>query len=273
MGDEDYTAHGFASYNKRPTGGAPTLVGNWQEERSLKDMTGVTRYETWARHEGEHECGQPAYATRQDKASDMLTRPRVIDHSDALNAANWHSVQTVSYLDPKQRPQLVGYKDLEKMGPRERREYEAMMAEAANLPDEVQYTLTGRPAMPVKDSTYMAHFDEKDMTGLMIGSRVIKDPDGRPAQRDPTFLAETQICPRPNVDRIMKEPGTLAGATKTTRLPNDDVPVTVYSEAVATGKYGDTYNGTRPMASTGPFNKYSNFSKPMGEYNKVVIDE
>eukprot|EP00798_Chlamydomonas_sp_ICE-L_P007565 gene7565-718_t len=274
MADDDYTAHGFASYNKGyPIDGAPTLVGNWTEERSLQDMTGVTRYETFLKPEGEPQVGDSPYATLGKGAPDMLTRPRVIDHLDNQHPANWSSVKTVSYPDPNARKDMAAYTDLDKLGPRARREMEAMLAEASDLPDAVQHTLTGKPADRVMDSTYRAHFDEKDSTGLMIGTRVIKDRDGRPAQRDPTFLAETQICPRADVDRYMLEQGTMAGATQTSRMRDPNIPVTIYSESVATGKYGDTFNATRPMEKTAPFNKYANFSKPMGEYNKVVVDE
>jgi len=38
-----------------------------------------------------------------------------------------------------------------------------------------------------------------------IGTRVIKDRDGRPAVRDPTFLAETQIMAKGNADRILSK--------------------------------------------------------------------
>ena len=31
--------------------------------------------------------------------------------------------------------------------------------------------------------------------------------------------------------------------------------------------------GTRPIAHTAPFNKHTNFTKPMSAYDKVVIDE
>ena len=36
-----------------------------------------------------------------------------------------------------------------------------------------------------------------------VGARVMRDPDGRPAQRDPVFLAETQIVKKPLADRAM----------------------------------------------------------------------
>jgi hypothetical protein len=35
----------FTGYNKA-NNNATTLVGNWQEERSLADLTGIARYET-----------------------------------------------------------------------------------------------------------------------------------------------------------------------------------------------------------------------------------
>lgn len=38
---------------------------------------------------------------------------------------------------------------------------------------------------------------------VRIGTRVIKDRDGRPAVRDPTFLAETQIMSKGDADRIL----------------------------------------------------------------------
>lgn len=191
-------------------------------------------------------------------------------------------------------------------------------------------------------------------------STVLQDRDGRPAVRDPTFLAETQLIPKANCDRIMKPQATLAGAwhvgtskgkgkgkgalpdkqivlkvncdrimkpqatlagawrvggkqgkggcdligssetashfnqalktmlktlcpppvttpttgaTETVLLPNPDIPITVYSEAVAKGTYGGNLTGTRTMSKVSPFNKYTNFSKPMSEYNKVVVDE
>lgn len=38
--------HPFTAFNKGDgLVGAPTLVGNWQEERALQELTSVTRYE------------------------------------------------------------------------------------------------------------------------------------------------------------------------------------------------------------------------------------
>lgn len=70
-----------------------------------------------------------------------------------------------------------------------------------------------------------------------VGAKVMRDHDGRPAVRDPTFLAEANLIPKQRADRVM--PGAqMAGATLTGRLPDPSVPVTIYSEAVANNTYG-----------------------------------
>eukprot|EP00195_Chlamydomonas_chlamydogama_P015010 CAMPEP_0202909992 /NCGR_PEP_ID=MMETSP1392-20130828/50783_1 /ASSEMBLY_ACC=CAM_ASM_000868 /TAXON_ID=225041 /ORGANISM="Chlamydomonas chlamydogama, Strain SAG 11-48b" /LENGTH=274 /DNA_ID=CAMNT_0049599937 /DNA_START=124 /DNA_END=948 /DNA_ORIENTATION=+ len=270
---EDDIPHPYTNYNKTPVDTAPTLIGNWVEERALKEATGTTRYETWVEKPTPSQTQTSIFATRQDRGVDEPTHPRVIEHSEQTDKANWTTMYRNTYQTPKDRPLLQDYKQLSNMGPRERRELEALMREAEQLPPEVMHTLTGPPVPQTLDSTYRAHFDEKDQTGLMIGARVMKDPDGRPTRRDPTFLAETQIMQKSNADRILKEEAVAAGATQTLLLPNPDIPITIYSESVAGGQYGSTFNGTRPMSNVLPFNKFTNFSKPMSEYNKVVIDE
>lgn len=56
-------------------------------------------------------------------------------------------------------------------------------------------------------------------------------------------------------------------------LPSPAVPITLYSEAVASKTYGGTFAGTAALNAVSPFGKATNFSKPMGEYSKFVIDE
>lgn len=295
MADYDYepTPHPYTSFNKQPHD-APTLVGNWQEERSLKEVTGITRYEPWtekgARDRSE-DLQNSVYTTRQDHAKQAQTFTRTVEHTQQTHPGNWASVTQISYQDPVTKPKLMEYKAVAP-GPRERKLMEAMMAEAKQLPADLEYSLTERsldpngtardlPAPyrhhnvpPTLDSSYRAHFDEKDMTGLMIGTRVIKDADMRPAVRDPTFLAETQIMPKADCDRILNQQAQASGATQTILMPDPNIPITIYSEAVAKGTYGEgSFSGTRTMSKVSPFNKYSNFSKPMSEYNKVVVDE
>ncbi|KAJ9525613.1 hypothetical protein QJQ45_003375 [Haematococcus lacustris] len=111
-----------------------------------------------------------------------------------------------------------------------------LQAEAADLPPEVEATLTGRDVEPTLETTYQAGFQAHDLTGLTLGAKVMKDRDGRPAVRDPTFLAETQLVPKHLADRVFGDAAVAAGATQTVVLPNPDIPITLYSEHVATHK-------------------------------------
>ena len=64
----------------------------------------------------------------------------------------------------------------------------------------------------------------------------MKDQCGRPVQRDPTFLAETQQVPPADVQRMFGRAAPEAGATSTTALADPNLPVSFYTEAVATNK-------------------------------------
>lgn len=77
-----------------------------------------------------------------------------------------------------------------------------MRAAAADLPPEVEATLTGRTFPPETSTTYLDSFVDQGPPQGPLGARVMKDRDGRPAVRDPTFLAETQLVPRPLGDRV-----------------------------------------------------------------------
>ncbi|GAX79489.1 hypothetical protein CEUSTIGMA_g6930.t1 [Chlamydomonas eustigma] len=283
MFEDERSPHPYTNFNKQPQD-APTLVGNWQEERAMKEATGITRYEPWTERGGKdrsHEFASSIYTARQDTFQENQTFTRTIENFQQLNPANWESAAHSAHTDPKLTKRLLEYRDVSKLGPRERKLMEEMMQEADKLPASLEYALAGKNSSGFEhygvpqtlDSTYRAHFEEKDMTGLLIGTRVIKDRDGRPAVRDPTFLAETQMMQKRDADRILKKEALEAGATATARLADPDVPITLYTEAVAKGTYTDSITGTRTMSKVSPFNKYTNFSKPMSEYNKVVVDE
>ncbi|PNH05922.1 hypothetical protein TSOC_007785, partial [Tetrabaena socialis] len=224
----------FARYNKQDE--APTLIGNWVEERNLKEMTGTTRNmgATQVLHDTFADSAEKTTRSRGNTL--QATHPRVIEHVYAQTMA------------------------------------EAMMREARELPEEVQATLSG-PAVPVTtESVYGGDFKSYDLTGLSVGARVMKDPDGRAATRDPNFLAESSMMEKQSVDRIMEASARLAGARDTALLPNPDVPITLYTEAVANKTYGGVFPGTTTLNGASPFGKASNFTKPISEYNKVVVD-
>lgn len=170
---------------------------------------------------------------------------------------------------------LSTYRGSPAMGPRERMELEALAREAAQVPDDELFKVTGYPIPQETVTTYRDGYQGHDVTttGNVLGARVMKDRDGRPAQRDPTFLAEHEIVPKQLADRVFGETARSMGAADTVVLPDPNVPITVYSEAVASKTYGHSFQGTLTMNHGAPFGKYSNFSKPMNDYSKVVVDE
>ncbi|GIL78511.1 hypothetical protein Vretifemale_7872, partial [Volvox reticuliferus] len=267
-------SHPYLSYNKSED--VPTLVGNWVEERNLKDLTGISR------NLGATEILKDTLTTDKTSPSRaraqgntlLATHPRVIEHVQAqTHPADWQSTLQASYRPPTETRVAGMYMDLPKMGPRERMLAEQMMREARELPPEAQATISGGPVPITTASVYGADYQSHDLTGVQVGTKVTKDPDGRPAQRDPTFLAETNIMSKQLADRIMGNKAKEAGAQDTTLLPNPDVPVTIYTEAVAKQTYGGVFPGTTTLNSSSPFGKSTNFTKPMSDYSKVVIDE
>ncbi|PNW86767.1 hypothetical protein CHLRE_02g095149v5 [Chlamydomonas reinhardtii] len=261
----------YTSYNKQDE--VPTLIGNWVEERELKELTGVTR--NLAASQALKDTSDGTSPTRSLGDALTATHPRVIEHVQAqTHAADWQSTVQATYRPPSDATRnAAAYVNTSKMGPRERMLHEQLMREAQDLPPELQATLTG-PAVPVTTaSTYGADFHQHDLTGIVVGAKVMKDRDGRPAVRDPTFLAETQMMKKDAADRLMGETARQSGARDTTMLPNPDVPVTIYTEAVANKTYGGVFPGTTTLNTAAPFGKSTNFSKPMSDYSKVVVDE
>lgn len=258
-------AHGFASYNK--TGETKTLIANWQEERALKDQTGQNRYERWV-EQGETES---VYATRQDRIGFLPTNDRTLQHREQLAAGELVSQNQVTYQHPQQRVNLLAeYKGVPGAGPRERMEMEMLLAEARNLPQ------AGKDPNSF-DTTYRDNFTPHDLTGTNVGARVMKDPDGRPAYHDPVFVAETKIMTKDAADRLIPpRPETTMKVEqyKTTLVTNgldlEETPVTLYTEAQAGHTYAGEIPGTKPEQG---FGKYTNFSKPMSDYSKVVENE
>ncbi|KXZ50088.1 hypothetical protein GPECTOR_18g65 [Gonium pectorale] len=262
--------HPYLSYNKQED--VPTLIGNWVEERHLKDLTGV------ARNIGSTTILRDPNATGSPNRSLgntlQATHPRVVEHVQAqTHPANWQSTIQTAYRPPGEQRLAGQYLDVSKMGPRERMLHEQLLREAQDLPPELQATITGAPIPQTTESVYGADFKPHDLTGVQLGATVMKDPDGRPAQRDATFLAETNMLAKQAADRLLGDKAKQAGARDTTLLPNPDIPVTVYTEAVANRTYGGVFPGTTTLNTASPFGKSTNFTKPISDYSKIVVDE
>eukprot|EP00877_Chromochloris_zofingiensis_P001278 jgi/Chrzof1/11150/Cz05g25210.t1 len=220
----EHLSNPFTAYNSAAPD-ATTLVGNWYEERCLKDTTGVTRGQTINITPGLEES---IYSTRQDTIAELPTFPRVIAHTEQLLPAEWIPLSKISYQPPSQRThELAQYKQVVNVGPRELQELELLAKEAANIP-------APQPAPPCFDTTTRVEYQPHDLQGLQLGARVMRDQDGRPVSRDVTFLTEKNIIPKARADRIMTAGSlTMTAATRTARLPDPEVPITLYTEAAA----------------------------------------
>lgn len=159
-----------------------------------------------------------------------------------------------------------------------------MMAEAKALPPPVPDT--SARLSEYKD-TFRAHDDGDVNATSQTGRRRMRNQDGGPAAADLIFLTEGQLISPATASRMAAAGGALGATTsslgRTAALPNPDVPITIYSEAVAKGTYTNTWtpgsrllsSGTAAMstASPGPFARYTNFSKPMSDFTKDPSNE
>jgi hypothetical protein len=93
--------------------------------------------------------------------------------------------------------------------------------------------------------------------------------DRQPVQRDKTFLSEEKLLPQDTAGRFVGGKKPLARTLG--NLPKE-VPITIYSEALALGTYNSTQYGSKPFGST-TFGKHSNFTKPVGDFTKDTSDE
>lgn len=102
-----------------------------------------------------------------------------------------------------------------------------------------------------------------------IGKVQMKNMDGGPVNRDANFLAETRCLTRDMADRFVhgKQPGMPVNSDL-----GRDVPVTIYSSALAQQRYNMEHYGSRPYGST-TFGRHANFTKMVGDYTKDPSDE
>ncbi|RQM21059.1 hypothetical protein B5M09_013818 [Aphanomyces astaci] len=129
----------MTTYNKVDNQGA--LMGNWVEEEALRRDTGSSRYKPWSPKEG---MGR--------------SHPRVIAHSDAVDAKEYKASSKVSSFADFAVPSTVG--------PRERRRLEELHAQAkaikehlyANGQDkDVSHESTNQASYKAYDPAYVAH--------------------------------------------------------------------------------------------------------------------
>ncbi len=95
----EYATQPFTSYNGCKDE-APVLVGNWYEERVLRDTTGVTRCQATGTRQPAA-GGSSIYTLRQDDAPELPTFPRVMEHTQQLAPKQWQT-----HVSCATRPQM-----------------------------------------------------------------------------------------------------------------------------------------------------------------------
>lgn len=103
-----------------------------------------------------------------------------------------------------------------------------------------------------------------------VGKKQMRTQDGGPVRRDADFLAETFTLSREMADRYVRPAGDKTAAMRTAKL-SEDVPVTMQSEAMAKGQYAQAHHGTKRFGHP-TFGKYTNFSKPIGDWSKDPLE-
>lgn len=234
--------------------------------------------------------GEPTsvFAERVDRRSEIRAVPsftRTLEHTEQAASAGWQSENHDRFGRVVAQQTLdMRYVSDSAVGAREAAELAAMMAAARVAPPAAappkHFDTTSRvmhnekPWAPVVETRCAGLVRRADLTGQTFGARVMKDLDWNPAHHDPVWLAEAQLAQKNEVDRIVARNAggpPAADFARTARLAarGRDIPVSIYSEAVAKGTFGRSLYGSAPFSGA-PFARDSNFSKPISELNKVV---
>mmetsp|Transcript_11017 Transcript_11017/g.38253 ORF Transcript_11017/g.38253 Transcript_11017/m.38253 type:complete len:268 (+) Transcript_11017:145-948(+) len=260
------THHPFTGYNKKETPGV--VVGNWVEERALLAATGVFRYKEWVKDSKEGSV----YAVPVGAPEDNPTYPRVLEHSDRLEASEWQTHNQSVYKVPTDRSSdlRVYQTSNDEMGARSKKVNAELRAA----------TLVGPP-----DAKLAPQFESEAMNAYVKrpipeggihadGKRVMQTQDYVPiplSSRDATFQAEVGMGTKADIDAKRLPPVDHATVSE---HYTSDVPITLYTEKASRAKLPGTgvFQASK-VTSSNPFARSTNFSKPMSDFTKVVDDE
>ena len=218
------------AYNKFTKQTQGTLVGNWQEERELRELTGFGRNYPIShvpRHEGEPEFTRNRDGT--DKRIHGTDHP--IDNLNSYNSEYGRSANPADNLARQgKREQLLASKLQEEVY----KELQQNIEEEKKLKETRFFETTNRST-----------FDWKEGQNS-IGKRVMKDQHGRDVQlSDSDFAVEhgfRKIAPRSQVSDLQAE------------VKNSNIEVTIYSESLNRQIIPiSTNKGNNPFARTSGF--------------------
>jgi Ca2+-binding EF-hand superfamily protein len=231
-------------YNKTGSMAHGTLVGNWQEERELKDFTGTARTIAKQHIPKKHLDFDSDIA--KDYAGD-ITHDRIYgQRQDAImkseNNGYGRSYNRADALPTKGKKTAIIEREIEQQVMEELRQKEENEERIRN--------------MRYFDSTAKTTYTKQDYSANVVGKRVMKTQNGQ------------SLMTEPKDEELTVEHGFGRRTQKTTdeelkrQIPEGDFsqtqPVTVYTEALRT-------KAVMISASTGPnpFAKTSGFTQPV----------
>jgi len=152
----------YREYNKEVGTGDKTLVGNWVEERALRDAVATGRYKLWVNSTEDAKAPQQTFTKFTTRPDTLDTYRRTVVHSDHTPATEFITSNQVPdpgyavYVPP-------GKATREQLREARARELAANVAPAAAAELPPQYL-----------STYGQHFTSKDLPAAeTLGRRVM----------------------------------------------------------------------------------------------------
>lgn len=222
------------AYNKFTKQSAGTLLGNWQEERELRELTGHGRNYPIV-HVPRHD-GEPEFIRNRDGTD---RRIHGVDHPiDSLNTFNSEYGRSTNPADriPRigKREQLLSSKIYEEI----QKEHQQKLEDERKAKETREFSTT-------TSNTFSWKVPENS-----IGKRVMKDQHGNPVSlSDPEFAVEhgfRRIQPRTDVSKLQEEVRT------------KQIEVTFYSDTL--------HRNIVPVSSdkgANPFARTSGFTQPI----------
>jgi len=227
----------FRDYNKEVGTGDNTLVGNWVEERALRDMVETGRYKQWVNPSGDPLAPQKTYHRLEPRPDTLDTYRRTVVHSDHTPSEDY---ETTNEFAAKAKSAYV-------YPPKGARE--ALLEERARALAARSVTRTEPELPPQYQTTYKQDFVDKELPASeTLGRRVMMTQNMADIKGAGDFLwrKECDIVPR----HLVSEGG----------------------DANATGGGPMTYTmtGEKPMFG---FGKDCSFSCPIAHYQKGTEKE
>jgi len=250
-----YSTSGPESYNKSTRSGHGTLEGNWNEERTLRNETGIARTQSRGHVSKKHE--------------DLFLKPgHELGHvyeQDAGNDETFGRVFGRKYEPNYESDYRYKYTNKKNYGePTTGKRFDNLQQQHL---DEIQKELETKSKNTVDtnnerylNSTYGNEFAQKNVGLNVIGRKVMRDQNGRsllPDTRDEDLLVDHGYL---NRQPLSKEQDLQAAVKKESYVTAQ--PYTFWQEKVNDG----VHYGSKQTNDTAPFTRNNDFLKTYPNY-------